>query len=185
MKLAVGTPSGAGTALPRPAPSAARHRPSFAAVAAPARARRRQPCAAAAAGGPTGSGDEPLPVQPAGVAANPILEVERQSERALAYLGITALLGAAGLALAAAPSAAVQFVWAACPHPVVAGLARLSGATLLLAAVCAHCLKVRGRAGRSARSWPCTLHGLAVTAAACAPPAAPPTPPAPPPRTVP
>jgi hypothetical protein len=67
--------------------------------------------------------------------------VERQSERALAYLGITALLGAAGLALAAAPSAAVQFVWAACPHPVVAGLARLSGATLLLAAVCAHCLK--------------------------------------------
>lgn len=69
------------------------------------------------------------------------LEVERQTERALAYAAITGLLGASGLALAAAPNLAVQFLWSACPSLLVAGLARTLGSTLLLAAVCANCLK--------------------------------------------
>ncbi len=69
------------------------------------------------------------------------LEVERQSERALAYAAISGLLGFSGLTLAVAPSQAVQFLWGACPSLLVAGLARALGSTLLLAAVCANCLK--------------------------------------------
>lgn len=77
------------------------------------------------------------------------LEVERQSERALAYAAITGLLGASGLALAVAPSQAVQFLWGACPSLLVAGLARTLGSALLLAAVCANCLKAsRAQAAR-------------------------------------
>lgn len=72
------------------------------------------------------------------------MEVERQTERALAYAAVTALLGGSGLALAAAPSAAVQFLWGACPGLLVAGMARVLGSVLLLAAICANCLKARG-----------------------------------------
>ncbi|KAL4428567.1 hypothetical protein ABPG77_008879 [Micractinium sp. CCAP 211/92] len=84
--------------------------------------------------------DAPRPDQPL-AATNPPLEVERQSERALAYAAISGLLGFSGLALAVAPSQAVRFLWGACPSLLVAGLARALGSTLLLAAVCANCLK--------------------------------------------
>ncbi|KAL4434405.1 hypothetical protein ABPG75_000846 [Micractinium tetrahymenae] len=97
---------------------------------------RRMPTTASA----NASEDVPRPDQPL-AATNPPLEVERQSERALAYAAIAGLLGASGVALAVAPSRAVQFLWGACPSLLVAGLARTLGSTLLLAAVCANCLK--------------------------------------------
>lgn len=138
LMLAQGSPV---VRAPAPAAAAAallrrRHRrpPPLAA----ARPQRLAPCRAAS---PASSEDEPLPEQP--LAGNsPILEVEQQSERALAYGAAAALLGAAGLALAVAPYRAVEFVWAACPSAVVASLARITGSLLLLAAVCANCLKV-------------------------------------------
>lgn len=129
--------------------SAPRHRLPPASVAAFAAAPRRlrhscSTCVKAQAvfEGPTGSGDEPLPEQPL-AGSSPILEVERQTERALTYAGLTALLGVSGLVLAAAPATVVQFVWATRPSLFVAGVARITGALVLLAAVCANCLKVR------------------------------------------
>lgn len=88
----------------------------------------------------TSSEDQPLPEQPL-AADSPVLEVERQSERALAYGGIAALLGIPGLALAVAPCRAMEFLWGACPTLLVAGLGRMFGSMLLLAAVVASCLK--------------------------------------------
>ncbi|KAI3439039.1 hypothetical protein D9Q98_001449 [Chlorella vulgaris] len=127
--------------------SAPRHRLPPASVAAFAAAPRRlrhscSTCVKAQAvfEGPTGSGDEPLPEQPL-AGSSPILEVERQTERALTYAGLTALLGVSGLVLAAAPATVVQFVWATRPSLFVAGVARITGALVLLAAVCANCLK--------------------------------------------
>lgn len=96
----------------------------------------------AAAASSDSEGEAPLPQQPlAGI--QPLLEVEDQNERALAYSAIAGLLGATGTVIAVAPSAAIEFAWAACPTPLVTGLARQFGAALILAAVCANCLKVR------------------------------------------
>lgn len=114
--------------------------------------RRAGPPRAASAGG-----EPPLPEQPL-AADNPILEVERQEERALAYTGITAMLGTAGLALAVAPARAVEFVWAACPSLIVQGLARTFGSFLLLAAVCRWELT---------KALPRPVHAAQQQAAAC------------------
>lgn len=91
------------------------------------------------------SADEggPTPNQPL-AQENPALAVERQEERALAYGGLAALLGGAGLALAVAPARVVEYLWAATPATVVvSGLAQTVGTQLILAAIVAHCLKVR------------------------------------------
>lgn len=72
------------------------------------------------------------------------MQKERQNERGLAYGGLAVLLGGAGLAMLAAPQRCVEFLWAATPSPLVAGITRNFGSVLLVAAVCAHCLKVGG-----------------------------------------
>lgn len=73
-----------------------------------------------------------------------VVQKERQNERGLAYGGLAVLLGGAGLAMLAAPQRCVEFLWAATPSPLVAGITRNFGSVLLVAAVCAHCLKVGG-----------------------------------------
>ncbi|PRW58943.1 collagen alpha-3(VI) chain isoform A [Chlorella sorokiniana] len=97
------------------------------------------------------SADKPSGQQP-GAGDNPILEkvvqVERQNERGLAYGALAVLLGGAGLALLAVPQRCVEFLWAATPSVLVAGITRNFGSVLLLVAVCAHCLKEAAEHGR-------------------------------------
>lgn len=71
-----------------------------------------------------------------------VVQVERQNERGLAYGALAVLLGGAGLAMLAVPQRCVEFLWAATPSALVAGITRNFGSMLLLAAICAHCLKV-------------------------------------------
>ena len=73
------------------------------------------------------------------------MQVERQNERGLAYGALAVLLGAAGLAMLAVPQRCVEYLWAATPSVLVAGMTRSFGSVLLLAAICAHCLKVGRR----------------------------------------
>lgn len=76
-----------------------------------------------------------------------VVQVERQNERSLAYGALAVLLGGAGLALLAVPQRCVEFLWAATPSVLVAGITRNFGSVLLLAAICAHCLKVGASGG--------------------------------------
>lgn len=80
-----------------------------------------------------------------------VVQVERQNERGLAYGALALLLGGAGLALLAVPQRCVEFLWAATPSVLVAGITRNFGSVLLLAAVCAHCLKVGASGGVGSR----------------------------------
>ena len=130
----------AAAAAPLPPATALRRRRCPSAAARPARRSSDVARASADEGGPT-------PHQPL-AQENPALAVERQEERALAYGALSGLLGAAGLALAAAPARVVEYLWAATPTIVVSGLAQNVGSQLLLAAIVAHCLKVRCRAWR-------------------------------------
>ena len=120
--------------------------------------RRRRPAATAAASSDS-EGELPLPQQPL-AGSNPLLEVENQNERALVYSAISALLGAAGTAVAVAPNRAIEYAWGACPTPLVSGLARQFGVALILAAVCANCLKVGG----GSMSLPAVLGAFTVAA---------------------
>lgn len=115
-----------------------RHRPCQHPCSSGSRRLRLQRLGPAAA--PFNSEDLPESDQPL-ASESPVLEVERQSERALAYAGIAALLGASGMLLAVAPTRAVEFLYSACPTLLVAGMVRAFGSILLLAAVCAYCLK--------------------------------------------
>lgn len=84
------------------------------------------------------------------------MQVERQNERSLAFGAQAGLLGAAGLAFSLVPQRAVEFLWGASPAVLVAGIARNLGGMLLLAAVCAHCLKVRFLGGTPFLQGCCT-----------------------------
>lgn len=100
--------------------------------------------AASSSNSPLASDDDmrPHPAQPL-AGESPVMAVEQQGERALVYGGLAALLGTAGLGLAVFPAQAVEYLWLATPGAVVTGLTRTLGGFVVLAAICAKCLKVR------------------------------------------